>query len=71
MKMHGRENDLIDRVRNSGYFAPIHDQLDRLMEPSTFVGRAPEQTVAFISKQVKPALAKYADQLQGDAVISI
>ena len=36
-------------------------------EPSTFIGRAPEQVEEFIEKEVNPILKRYADRL-GDTV---
>lgn len=56
VKLHGRDNDLLDRVRADPAFAPIHDQLDALLDPTTFVGRAPEQVVEFLDAEVAPAL---------------
>ncbi|KAL1720267.1 L-Aspartase-like protein [Schizophyllum commune] len=56
VKVHGRENDLIARIREDGYFDPIKDQLDSLLEPSSFIGRAPEQVTEFLQDWVKPAL---------------
>ncbi|KAF9458714.1 adenylosuccinate lyase [Collybia nuda] len=53
----GLENDLIDRVRADAYFDPIKGQLDELLEPASFVGRAPEQVDAFLKDWVEPALA--------------
>ena len=61
----GRDNDLIDRVRADAFFAPIHDELDALLEPSTFVGRAPAQTEAFLDTHVAPVLARWTDRLAG------
>jgi adenylosuccinate lyase len=52
----GLENDLIDRVRKDPYFDPIKDQLDGLLNPSSFIGRAPEQVDAFLKDWVGPAL---------------
>ncbi|KAJ1811534.1 adenylosuccinase ade13, partial [Coemansia sp. RSA 2599] len=60
VKQEGGENDLIERVKNTDYFAPIKDELDALLDPSTFIGRAPEQVDGFVEKHVKPALAPYA-----------
>lgn len=51
------ENDLLDRVRADPYFAPIIPELDSLLEPSSFIGRAPEQVDRFIKEWVEPALA--------------
>ncbi|KAG1849497.1 L-Aspartase-like protein [Suillus subluteus] len=52
----GLENDLIARVRNDPYFSPIHEELEQLLEPQTFIGRAPEQVDKFLKEWVQPAL---------------
>ena len=57
VKQLGLENDLIDRVKADPYFDPIKGQLDELLEPKSFIGRAPEQVDKFISEWVRPALA--------------
>ncbi|KAF8637105.1 hypothetical protein AX17_003009 [Amanita inopinata Kibby_2008] len=56
VKQLGLENDLIERVKSDPYFDPIKDQLDTLLEPSSFIGRAPEQVDAFLKDWVEPAL---------------
>ncbi len=43
VKEQGGENDLVERIKSSEFFAPIHHQLDHLLDPSTFTGRAPQQ----------------------------
>ena len=43
VKIQGKDNDLIQRVKDCQYFSPIHDKIDSLMDPRTFIGRAPEQ----------------------------
>ncbi len=48
VKCEGGENDLIERVRADPYFQPIADELDDLLDPKTFVGRAPEQVCNFV-----------------------
>lgn len=63
VKERGEDNDLLDRVRNDSAFAAIHADLDGLLDPRTFVGRAPEQTRAFVELDVQPALARWADKL--------
>ncbi|KAI9189510.1 adenylosuccinase ade13 [Blastocladiella emersonii ATCC 22665] len=62
VKNEGKPNDLLDRIRANAYFAPIHPDLDSLLEPSTFVGRAPQQVDAF-AKIVDAKLAPYADAI--------
>lgn len=56
MKELGEENDLIERVRKDAYFDPIKDELDELLEPSSFIGRAPQQVDKFLKEWVVPAL---------------
>ncbi|KAJ2808897.1 adenylosuccinase ade13 [Coemansia guatemalensis] len=63
VKMQGGDNDLIERVRACEYFAPIRDELDALLDPSTFIGRAPQQVDGFIVKHVRPALTPYASAI--------
>lgn len=59
MKQHGLDNDLVDRIKKDPYFAPILPRLDVLLDPSTFVGRAPEQVVEFLEEEVYPVLENY------------
>ncbi|WFC99652.1 adenylosuccinate lyase [Malassezia yamatoensis] len=64
VKEEGGENDLIERIRNDPYFAPIVPRLDQLLDPKSFTGRAPEQVDSFLQKWVQPALKPYEAQLQ-------
>ena len=63
VKQLGLENDLIERVRNDPYFDPIKGQLDALLDPKSFIGRALEQVDKFLADWVRPALAE--EELQG------
>lgn len=56
VKQLGLENDLIERVKRDPYFDPIKDQLDSLLDPKSFVGRAPEQVERFLREWVDPVL---------------
>jgi len=71
VKYNGRDNNLIDLVRKSAYFAPIHSQLDDLLKPSTFIGRAPEQVAEFLEVEVAPVLAIYTGKLEGKVELSV
>ena len=59
VKQQGGENDLVTRIENCDYFQPIHSELSQLLDPSTFIGRAPEQVDQFLEEEVNPILAKY------------
>lgn len=73
MKNLGLENDLIDRIRNDAYFDPIKTHLDELLEPASFVGRAPEQVDSFLKDWVEPALstAELQDAIQKSANVEL
>ena len=43
VKQEGGDNDLIERIQADAYFSPIHSQLDHLLDPSSFTGRASHQ----------------------------
>ena len=63
VKNEGKSNDLVDRIKQEPFFAPIHDQIDHLMDPATFIGRAPQQVQKFLKNEVVPALAPYEQHL--------
>ena len=71
VKVHGRQNDLVERIKASTYFSPIHDEIDALLNPSSFIGRAPEQVTAFLANEVRPALLPYATELAGESTLSV
>ncbi|XP_076035563.1 adenylosuccinate lyase [Oratosquilla oratoria] len=71
VKQDGLDNDLVDRIRNHSYFAPIHSQITSLLDPSSFIGRAPEQVSEFIEAEVKPILDMYTGQLEGEVSLVI
>jgi adenylosuccinate lyase len=41
----------------------IHDELDALVDPMLFVGRAPEQVDEFMAEEIDPVLAARAELL--------
>ena len=61
VKGRGGENDLIDRLRGDPAFASV--DLSAALEPSRFVGRAPEQVDRFVRQVVEPIRARYAGEL--------
>ncbi|XP_023343957.1 adenylosuccinate lyase [Eurytemora carolleeae] len=71
VKKEGGDNDLIQRIKDCAYFAPIHAELETLMDPTTFVGRAPEQVREFLDSEVYPVLAKYPGQLEGSVSLAV
>lgn len=48
MKEQGGDNDLVERIKSCDYFAPIHCNLDAILDASTFIGRAPQQVIKML-----------------------
>lgn len=71
VKQHGKDNDFLDRVRADPYFNPIIDELQSLLDPSTYIGRSAEQVTEFISDEVQPVLYKYKDILNKQTTVSL
>ncbi|KAF8457679.1 L-Aspartase-like protein [Terfezia claveryi] len=63
VKLEGKDNDLIERISKDEFFKPIWRELDELLKPETFVGRAPEQVEQFVNKEVKEALKPWQGKL--------
>ncbi|KAL8666913.1 MAG: hypothetical protein Q9202_001153 [Teloschistes flavicans] len=61
VKIHGRDNDLMERVKKDPFFEPILYIIPQLLDPSSFVGRAPQQVEKFVGTdgEVQMALSKY------------
>ncbi len=57
VKAYGRPNDLLERLRADPAFAEI--DLAQILNPSAFVGRAPEQTKRFLSHIATSICRKY------------
>ena len=63
VKVEGKENDLLDRIRADELFRAVRDRLDDIIDAKKFVGRAPGQTVEFISREIDPILERHKDLL--------
>jgi adenylosuccinate lyase len=61
VKIHGQANDLTDRLKSDEAFADL--DFERLLDPSSFIGRAPQQVDEFLAAEVEPVRRKYADLL--------
>ena len=70
IKEEGGDNDLLDRIKADPAFAAIRDRIDQLVDPRSFVGRAPEQVEEFVDQRVRPLLARHAAELSagGEAI---
>ncbi|XP_005421916.1 adenylosuccinate lyase [Geospiza fortis] len=71
VKQEGGDNDFIARVRADPYFSPIHKQLESLLDPSSFTGRAPQQVAKFLKEEVRPALIPYQSKMGGKVELAL
>lgn len=67
----GKDNDFLDRVRADPYFAPILNNLNDLLKPSTYIGRAAEQVTEFLEEEVHPILELYKEHLKKGEQVSL
>ena len=54
-------NDLLERIAGDPAFGVTLSELEAVLQPARYVGRAPEQTTEFLAEQVAPVLAQYRD----------
>ena len=71
VKAEGGENDLLERIAADGAFPLSLEELKASMDPSRFVGRAPEQTERFLRDVVTPILEEHKDMLGQEAQIKV
>jgi adenylosuccinate lyase len=56
VKVEGKPNDLIERILEDPSFNLKAEDVDALLDPILYVGRAPQQVEDFISEEVSPVL---------------
>ena len=61
VKVEGGENDLLERIAADEAFGVTLEELERILKPENYTGRAKEQTEDFLNECIKPVLEKYAD----------
>ena len=71
VKVEGKENDLLERIAADPAFGMTMEQLQAIMEPKNFVGRAPQQTEEFITEVINPILESNKDILGMKAEINV
>lgn len=61
IKEKGGENDLLERIANDEAFGVTLEELENILQPEKYTGRAKEQTEDFLNDFVNPVLEKYKD----------
>lgn len=63
IKLYGEKNNLVDRIAADPIFGLNKEEIESMLEPSKFIGRAVQQVEEFIDNDVKIVLEKYKDDL--------
>lgn len=71
VKEEGKPNDLLDRIAADPAFNVTRENLDRVMKPENYVGRAPEQTEEYLRDVIRPILDENSDLLGAEAEINV
>ena len=71
VKVEGGKNDLLERIAADPAFGMPLPELESVMEPKNFIGRAPSQTQEFVDQYVKPVLEEKKDLLGLDVEINV
>ncbi len=69
VKQQGGRNDLIERLAADNAFAGI--DLAAVLEPTEFIGRAPQQVDEFVAEVIEPIRAKYGECLGCEADVQL
>jgi len=59
VKLHGKPNDLLERIAADPAFASVRDKLQDIMDSRRYTGLAAQQTTQFLRSQVRPVLKRH------------
>ncbi|MDE6181573.1 MAG: adenylosuccinate lyase [Eubacteriales bacterium] len=71
VKIQGNKNDLIERIVNDKSFNLTMEDINKILEPKNFIGRAPEQVLEYINEEVKPILENNKNNLSSSIELNV
>lgn len=71
VKQEGGENDLIHRIAGDSAFGLSEEEINAVLKPESFTGRAPKQTENYLKTVIKPILEKNKDLLGEKAELTV
>lgn len=71
VKVEGGKNDLIERIVNDPAFGLTLSDINKILAPKNFIGRAPGQVKEYIEQQVKPVIESNKDVLIGHSELNV
>jgi adenylosuccinate lyase len=69
IKLHGRPNDLLDRMKSDPAFADL--DWENVLDPRRYVGLAPQQVRAFLKRDVRPLLGRLGAGKAGEVELKV
>jgi adenylosuccinate lyase len=71
VKVHGLENDLLERISKDEAFNLSDKEINKLLDPSLYIGRSVEQVEEFLSEEIDPILKKYNGFIGTDVKLKV
>ena len=71
VKLYGKQNDLLDRIKADPTFALSEEELASLCDPNTFTGMAAQQTEEYLEGTVRPILEANKELLGEKAEVNV
>ncbi|MBN1970671.1 MAG: adenylosuccinate lyase [Candidatus Delongbacteria bacterium] len=71
VKLEGKSNNLLDLIADSDKFDLTKKELEEIIDPALYTGRASSQVVEFIENEVDPILNKYIDLEEIDSSLKV
>lgn len=63
VKQEGKDNNLIELIRNDDMFRAVWDKLDDILDAGKFIGRSKDQVEEFIAEEIDPILNAHKNDL--------
>lgn len=71
VKLNGKENDLIERIKADSAFEAIHSKIDDILDAKNFIGRASSQVTEYINEHIKPILENNKEFLGAKSKVEV
>jgi adenylosuccinate lyase len=63
VKIHGKTNDLLQRLQEDSAFSTLELNWQQLLDPKQFIGRAAQQAAAFVQNNIQPIRSRFLGYL--------
>ena len=71
VKGEGLDNDLIKRIIDDSSFNLSKEEIENIIDPNKFIGRAPSQVLEFIDEYVNPIIEKNKEAIEVKSEITV